>query len=311
VTGRQALVAVPLFLAAAVSAAGCRRTDAERETDRIYAAGRYDEALAAYRNLAERTPEGRLWAKIAATALRAGQLGEATDAYLHLAGEDPTRVREATAGLEAVARAAERGDNRHALHEAVLGLQTLIPDGVPGRYALVLAQQPDAEPDELIRLLPGAIAAASDQGTVDSLLLRYGQALQSTSGCGHALLQYRAVVRRSQDSTLRARAKASAGECAFGLGQRAQAAGRDDDAALWYAEAARADTASEIGRRALVGFGDLKLRHGDTLAAALAYQAVVSASPADGDSVATLAAGRLAQIGLTSPSDGTVPPSAQ
>ena len=310
-TGWRALAAVPLLLAAALAAAGCGRVDAERQADQIYAAGRYDEALAAYKDLADRAPGGRLWAKIAATALRAGKLGEATDAYLHLAGEDPTRVRESVAGLEAVARAAERTDNRQALHEAVLGLQTLIPDGVPGRYALVLAQQPDAEPDELVLVLPGAIAAAPDQGTVDSLLLRYGQALQSTAGCGQALLQYRAVVRRSQDSSLRARAKASAGECAFGLGQRAQSAGRDDAAALWYAEAARADTASEVGRRALVGFGDLKLRHGDTLAAALAYQAVVSASPADGDSLSTLAAARLAQIGLIPPSDGPVPPSAQ
>ena len=299
---------LPLLLAAGVSG-GCRRSDAERQADQAYGAGRYTEALEAYRSIAGATPDGRVWAKIAAAALRADRLGEATDAYLHLAGEDPTRVREAAAGLEAVARAAGQRGDRAALHEAVLGLGTLLPDAVPGRYALVLAQQPEAEPDELVLLLPGAIAAAGDQHTVDSLLLRHGRALQTTAGCGQALLQYRAVVRRAQDSTLRAQARAAAGECAFGLGQRAQAAGREDDATLWYAEAARADSTSVLGRRALVSYGDLRLRQGDTLAAALAYQAAVSASPAGPDSVAGVAAARLTSIGLTSSTGESARPS--
>ena len=309
-TGWPVLAALPLLLAAAGLGAGCTRSDAERRADQAYGGGRYAEALASYRGIAGGTAEGRLWAKIAAAALRSERLGEATDAYLHLAGEDPTRVREAAGGLDAVARAAERRGDREALQEAVLGLQTIVPDAVPGRYALVLAQQPDAEPDELVLLLPGAIAAAGDQATVDSLLLRYGRALQVTAGCGQALLQYRAVLRRTQDSTLRAQAKGSAGACAFGLGQRAQSAGREDDAALWYAEAARADTASVLGRRSLVSFGDVRLRQGDSLAAALAYQAAVSASPPDGDSVAAVAAGRLARIGLTSSTGEPARPSA-
>ena len=286
-------------LLAGLAAAGCRSNDAERQADAAYAGGRFAEALERYRAVAGRTPEGRLWAKIAAASLRADRLGEATDAYLHLAGEDPTRVHEAAAGLDAVARAAERRGDREALQEAILGLQTVTPDGVPGRYALVLAQQADAEPDELVQLLPAAIAAAGDQTTVDSLLLRYGRALQRTAGCGQALLQYRAVLRRSQDSVLRSAASASAGECAFGLGERALTAGRDEDAALWFAEAARADTASLLGRRALVNVGDVRLRQGDTLAAALAYQAAVTASPSGGDSVADVATSRLANIGLT------------
>ena len=278
---------------------GCTRSDAEQQADAAYAGGRFAEALEAYRRVAGKAPDGRLWAKIAATALRADRLGDAADAYLHLAGEDPTRVHEAAAGLDAVARVAEGRGDRAALQEAILGLQTITPDGVPGRYALVLAQQVEAEPDELVQLLPAAIAAAGDQTTVDSLLLRYGRALQQTAGCGQALLQYRAVVRRAQDSTLRAEAKASAGECAFGLGERALTAGREEDAALWFAEAARADTAAELGRRALVNVGDVRLRQGDTLAAALAYQAAVTASMSAADSVTARATARLAQIGLT------------
>jgi tetratricopeptide (TPR) repeat protein len=291
------LLAAILLLAA--TAQGCRGSNAEQQADAAYGGGRYAEALAAYQRVAGTSPDSRVWAKIAAAALRADRLGEATEAYLHLAGEDPTRVHEAAAGLDAVARAAERRGDREALHQAVLGLQTITPDRVPGRYALVLAQQADAEPDELVQLLPAAIAAAGDQSAVDSLLLRHGRALQTTAGCGQALLQYRAVLRRAQDSTLRNAAKSSAGECAFGLGQRALTAGREEDAALWFAEAARADTASELGRRALVNVGDVRLRQGDTLAAALAYQAAVTAAPAGDDSVAARATTRLAEIGLT------------
>lgn len=308
-TGRKALAARALLLAAAGIGWGCGGSDAERQADAAYAGGRFPEALAAYRDIGGGAPGGRLWAKIGAASLRAGRLGEAADAFLHLAGEDPTRLREAAAGLDAVARAAERNGDRAALQEAVLGLQTILPDGVPVRYALVLAQQAAAEPDELVLLLPGAIAAAGDPAAVDSLLLRYGRALQTTAGCGQALLQYRAVLRRTQDSALRAQASSSAGGCAFGLGQRAQSAGREEDAALWYAEAVRADTASVLGRRALVSLGDLRLRQGDTLAAALAYQSAVSASTGI-DSIAQVASARLARIGVTFSPGEPAPPSA-
>jgi tetratricopeptide (TPR) repeat protein len=308
VSGARGLAALALFLAL-VGTAACARDDAERVADQAYAGGRFAEALAAYQRLAGTSPDGRLWAKIASAALRSERLTDAADAYLHLAGEDPTRVREAVGGLDAVARTAEHTGDDAALRAAVLGLQTLVPEGLPGRYALVLARQPEVEPDELVNLLPAAIAAAGDQGTVDSLLLRHGQALQATAGCGQALLQYRAVLRRAQDSVVRAEAKASAGECAFGLGQRALTAGRDDDAALWYAEAARADSVSVLGRRALVSFGDVRLRQGDTLAAALAYQAAVSAW-AGTDSVAEVAAGRLTRIGLTPSTGDAARPSA-
>ena len=291
---------LPLLALAAWAGAGtgCGSADAERRGDAAYAGGRYAEALATYQGLSD-NPEPRVWAKTAAAALRAGLLGEATDAYLHLAGEDPARVREAAAGLNAVARAAERADNRTALQEAVLGLQTIAPDAVPGRYALVLAQLPEAGVEQLVSLLPAAMAEAGDQGTVDSLLFRYGRALQETGGCGQALLQYRAVLRRAQDSSLRARAQASAGNCAFTLGLRARGAGRHDDAVLWFGEASRVDSGSIVGRRALVSLGDLHLRRGDTLAAALAFQSAVTASREGRDSVARIAGLRLARLGLT------------
>jgi tetratricopeptide (TPR) repeat protein len=286
-------------LAAALVCAACGRApDAERRGDEAYGLGRYAEALRQYSTLTGRDASARTWAKVGAAALRSGELGEAADAYLHLAGEDPGRAEEAAEGLEEVARAAERTDRADALKRAVIGLQTVAPDRVPGRYALRLAQEEGAEPTELVTLLPRAIAAAPDQATADSLLALHARLLQQTSGCGQAMFQYRAVLRRSQDSSVRARARTGAADCALSLGKRSVTSGRDEDAALWFAEAARMDSTSAAGRQALFAYGETRLAQGDTLAAALAFQAV-AAEAAVIDSFTGKARARLDAIGLT------------
>lgn len=286
-------------LAAALTCAACGgAADAERRADEAYGLGQYAEALRQYRSLADGDASARVWAKVGAAALRSGDLGEAADAYLHLAGEDPERTREAAEGLEEVARAAERADRADALQRAVIGLQTVAPDRVPGRYALRLAQQEGAEPEELVTLLPRAIAAAPDQQAVDSLLALHARLLQQTAGCGQAMFQYRAVLRRSQDSSVRRAARKGAADCALSLGRRSLTSGRDEDAALWFAEAARMDSTSAAGRQALFAYGDARLAQGDTLAAALAFQAI-AAEPEVVDSFTGKARARLEAIGLT------------
>lgn len=287
-------------LAAALACAACGggAADAERLGDEAYGRGQYAQALEQYRSLAGDEAAPRVWAKAGAAALHTGELDEAADAYLHLAGEDPGRVQEAAEGLEAVARAAEQADREQSLQRAVIGLQTVAPDRVPGRYALRLAQQEGAEPSELVTLLPRAVAAAPDQSTADSLLALHARLLQQTSGCGQAMFQYRAVIRRAQDSTVRADARRGASDCALALGRRALTSGRDDDAALWFAEAARMDSTSATGRQALFAYGDTRLAQGDTLAAALAYQAI-AAETAVADSFGGKARARLDAIGLT------------
>ncbi len=286
-------------LAVLVGGAACgRAADSERQGDEAYGRGQYTEALKEYRSLVGGKAHPRIWAKAGAAALRTGDLREAADAYLHLAGEDPGRIQEAAEGLAEVARIAERTDRPDALQQAVVGLQTVAPDRVPGQYALVLAQQEGAEAAELVTLLPGAIAAAPDQSTVDSLLTLHARLLRETSGCGQAMFQYRAVLRRSQDSSLLALARKGAAECALSLGERSTSSGREEDAALWFAEAARMDSSSAAGRRALFAYGETRLIQGDTLAAALAYQAI-AADTAASDSFSRKARARLVDLGLT------------
>ena len=278
--------------------AGCGGSgDRALAADRAYAEGRYPDALAEYRALAKGKPDASLWARLGAAALHAGELRESAEAYLRLAGDDPKRADEAAEGLEAVARAAERTGNTAVLLEVVTGLQAMDPGRATGRYALVLAQRPDPDTTELVALLPSALAAANAPETVDSLLTLYGRALEATAGCGQALLQYRAVLRRSQDSAIRAPARRRAADCAYTLGARADSAGRVDDAALWFAESARVDSTTPTGRRALLRYADARLTQGDTLAAALAFQAVASGGTVD--SMGEAAGSRLAALGLT------------
>ncbi|HUR93608.1 MAG TPA: hypothetical protein VMY76_03430 [Gemmatimonadales bacterium] len=288
---------------------GCGSGDRERLADQAYAEGRFPEALTAYRSLVRGKPSDVPWAKLAAAALHAGELRESADAYLRLAGDSPARADEAAEGLEGVARAAERAGNVDVLREVVSGLQAMAPGRSSARYALVLAQRPDADTAELVALLPAALAAATAPESVDSLLMLYGRALEATAGCGQALLQYRAVLRRSQDSAVRAPARQGAGDCAYTLGARADSAGRLEDAALWFAESARVDSTSSTGRRALLRYAEARLRQGDTLAAALAWQTIVSAGPAD--SMGGVAVGRLADLGLTTSSGDSARTGAQ
>lgn len=288
-------------------AAACgRANDRERLGDEAYGQARYAEALDRYTSILGSNPDARLYAKAGGAALHGGQLEQASDAYIHLAAEDPTRAQEAAEGLEAVARAADRKADTGSLQHALTGLQAIAPDRITGRFAMLLAGRPGIDSAELAALLPGAIAAAPGPGAVDSLLTLYGSALQATAGCGQALLQFRAVLRRSANSTVRDKARAGVAECAFLLGERADSQGKLLDAALWFAEAARADSVSPVGRRASLRAAEARLAQGDTIAAAIAFQSVISAGTAD--SAGQIASARLQEIEFDTAGSKAVPP---
>ena len=294
-TGGRAARAAGLGLAVALAACG-GGADHERRGDRAYGEARYDDAVAEYLEAVRGRPDAVRYAKLGAAALHAGQLRQSVEAYVRMAGDDPSRRAEAAEGLEAVARLAERDGNADVLQEVVSGLRAVDPDRVTARYALALVHRPDADTADLVALLPAALAAAAAPETVDSLLVLYGRVLQATAGCGQALLQYRAVLRRSRDSVTRAPARQGAADCAYALGARADSAGRLEDAALWFAESARVDSTTPTGRRALLRYGGARLAQGDTLAAALAFQTVLSGDRVDSMGVA--AADHLTTLGM-------------
>jgi tetratricopeptide (TPR) repeat protein len=283
--------------------AGCGRVgDHERRGDQLYGEGQYSQALAEYRTALASDPDARLWAKTGAAGLRTGNLEVAADSYLRLAAEDPTRSEEAAEGLDAVARAADRAGDVKRLESAVVGLGMIAPSRSLGRYALELIRRPGAEATDLVAVFPGAIAAAPDAETVDSLLAVYGAALRETSGCDQALPVFQATLRRTRVDALRSRAEDGVAGCSLALGLRAEAAGKPDDAALWFAAAIRVDSSTPVGRRALVGYGDAKLRLGDTAAGAQAFQAVAS-DQVQSDSTSQMARDRLEELRARSGSD--------
>jgi tetratricopeptide (TPR) repeat protein len=286
-------LASPLWVVAWALLAGCgQHGDHERQGDQAYGEGRYAQALAEYRAGLTKDPDPRVWAKAGAAALRTGNLEVASDAYLRLAAEDPTRAEEAAEGLESVARAAERAGDAKRLQAAVVGMGAIAPDRSTGRYALDLIRRPGAQAADLIAVLPGAIAVAPDPETVDSLLVVYGSALREASGCSDAFPVFQASMRRTKIAALHSRAEEGVAGCSLALGLRAEAAGMPQDAALWFASAIRIDSNTTVGRRALVGYGDARLRLGDSVAGALAYRTVVS-DAVQTDSIYQMALDRL------------------
>jgi tetratricopeptide (TPR) repeat protein len=276
--------------------------DQERSGDEAYGQSLYAVALADYRQVLAKDPDPRVWAKAGAAALHTGNLEVASDAYLRLAAEDPTRAAEAAEGLDAVARAAERAGDAKRLQAAVVGMGAIAPDRSIGHYALELIRRQGAEATDLVAVLPAAIAAAPDAETVDSLLLVHGLAARETSGCAPALPSFQAAVRRTRLAGVRSRAEEGVAGCSLMLGLQSEAAGQHDDALLWFAAAIRVDSNTIVGRRALVGYGDARLRLGDPIAAALAYQAVVS-DQVQSDSIHLMARDRLQDL-RNSPSAG-------
>ena len=276
--------------------AGCRQVgDHERRGDQAYGEGRYAEALSAYRAAVAQDPDARLWAKAGAAALRTGNLEVAADAYLRLAAEDPTRAEEAAEGLESVARVADRTGDGKRLESAIVGLGMIAPNRPITRYALAVARRPGAEPNDLVPVLPAAIAAAPDAETVDSLLAMYAVALRETTGCEQALPLFQATLRRTRSPLLRGRAEDGFAACSLAVGFRAEAEGKTEDAALWFAAAIRVDSSTAVGRRALVGYGDAQIRLGDTTAAAAAYE-FVAEDRVQSDSTTLMARDRLEEL---------------
>jgi len=260
----------------------------EGAADRNYAEGRYEEALAVYAPLAETEPSPSLWAKIGASSLRLGRLREATAAYQALAGSAPDRADEAAEGLEQVIEAAERRRDEVSLEQAVTALRAVAPERPLGRHALNLMQVVDGPvaPSDFA----AALAVATDARSVDSLLVRQAGALAGRGNCTEAIPLYQAAVRRAGRSG-DGRAEAGLVDCFFRLGAM-QLATAPDSAEVWFRGVAGIDSTTPVGRAAMVGLGDARLRQGDLIGAALAYQTVLSSGDRS-DSLSTVAAAKL------------------
>lgn len=291
-----------LGLLAALLLAGCptAAADHERLGDRAYREGRFVDAVSEYRAAQKSGTRDRVWAKLGAAALRSRSLGVAIEAYSALENADASRSAEAAAGLERVAHMAERGGSGELVYlaGAVRALRIVAPGRPLGRFALAPANGLPAA--EALGALPAALASASDSRTVDSLLVAYGGAQRVITACETATRTLRAVLRRTRDPGLRAAASDGVSACALRLGLDALAGEQAEAAERWFESAIAAAAASPSGWRAQIGLGDARLRQGDVLGAAIAYQIVVSATAAP-DSLTKLAGEKLSTLGGAPP----------
>ena len=234
-----------------------RSADAERRGDAAYGAGQWAEALARVpRRAGSRRPTrgcGPRPARPRCTPASSAGGGGVPP----LAGEDPP-ARGGGRGAGVGGPGGRAGGASRALwSRRCVGLRRSRRTG-SGRYALRLAQRQGADTDELVP------ASRRDRrrrtpATIDSLLALLRARCGKTAGCGQALLQFRAVLRRSRRTARSGRGPRRRGRLRPGAG-RARGLGRPlADAALWYAEAARIDSTSETGRRALLAYGDARV----------------------------------------------------
>ncbi len=296
----------PLAAAGVLVLMGCGgpAVDHERLGDQHYRGGDFERALAEYQAAVTPSARGRLWAKLAATALQLGEFAAATEAYQRLAEADPSRGDEAAVGLARVARAAAREGSADGtpVARAITALRAVAPARPLGRLALASARGADLSRQDALAVLPVALAAA-DGRTVDTLLLQWGGALRETLACDQAAEVYRAVVRRSRAAGLSASARRGLAECALLMGLEALVAEHHEDAERWFDEAASTDFTGPVGWRARIGYGDARGRQGDLLAAAAAYQSVLSGRQVP-DSLLRMAEERLNAIGGAKPPAG-------
>lgn len=283
------------WVGAVLLLAGCLGVGADHERlgDEALARGDASAALAEYQAAAALRGNAQLFAKIGNAARRAGRLRDAAQAYRDLVADDPSRLDEAATGLEFVADAAEHSNDAAGLAAAVAALRDVAPDRLPARHALSLVRLGALTPQELVTVLPFALAAAPDGGVTDSLLMLYGQALSATTACEEGAHAFEAVARRTRDRKLGDGARAGIATCGVQLGIQAMTANDPYAAERWFTAAAQADSAGAAGRRAWLGLADLRRRQGDLIGAALAYQAVLNVSTSD-------SLGRSAKAGLDS-----------
>ena len=291
--------AVPLLLLVALAGCFGVGADHERLGDEALARGDAATAVAEYQAALGVRGSAQLYSKLGAAALRAGNRLQAAEAYRDLVADDPSRLDEAVTGLEITAEAAEHANDAAGLAVAVAALRDVAPDRLAARHALALVRSGSLAPQELVAILPFALAAAPDAGVMDSLLAVYGSALRETTACEEAIQTFESLRRRTRDRRLLDRARDGLAACGLELGVEALAARDRFAAERWFAIAIRADSTGPAGRRALLEVGDLRRGQGDFLGAAMAYQSVLTVTA--NDSLGRAAREKLDVIGAAVP----------
>jgi tetratricopeptide (TPR) repeat protein len=289
------------FLAVWSLSCGGAATEHEMLGDRAYSALQYADALVEYRlALVQHADNPSLLAKAAASALHAGNLTDAAQAYVALAGRNGgDRLTEAADGLERVALAAMDAGDKEALTAALSGLRQTAPGRALGSFAQQLAREiGDAPPSEdVLSVLAYAAAAAPDARLLDSLMYTYAGVLRQLGRCEEAVPVFESLLRRQREPAVLESARNALGYCALTIAQQYHGDLQLPlSAEEWYRRAIKGAPGTQYERAAYLGLGDVLFARADYVGAAEAYESVLVDAQPD-DSLAEVARQRLSMLG--------------
>lgn len=269
--------------------------DHSRLGDDAVLQGDYTTAVAEYRAGLQSNARPELYAKLGQAALHLKNYREAAEAYRHLGESDPSRVGEAAAGLERVARAAQQSSDALALREALLALRALTPERPAGRFAVSLALTGRLQPAEALSIMPYALAGATTDRQTDSLLVLFADAQRETTACEEAIRMYQTLIRRAGERSAPEPAVRGLAGCAVRLGLDATDLNQPEIAERWFRTALDAGGGPDLQRQALLGLGDARLDQGDSLEAASLFRRALELGSAS-DSLGEAATQRLRRL---------------
>jgi hypothetical protein len=286
--------------------AGCSIGQGGREQlgDEAWHDARWADAVADYRAAGD---SPRLLAKLADATLQGGLLTQSAEAWTRLGTDAPDRAAEAAAGLARVASAAEQAGNDAALAQAMAGLHRIAPGWPLQRVAARIGRVADLQPAAAADVIPALLSTSPGRAVAEPMLLALGRADRARGSCDVAVPILEGVLRTTTTAALRDSAATPLAWCELQLGLTALAAAHPGDAERWLDRAAQHDPNGAVARRARVAFGDALASEGDSAAARLAWQAVVTA-PVPPDSLTQLAALRLQRPPAVVGDSGTVRP---
>ncbi len=275
----------------------CGGRSAERDGDRAWARGDWDQALTSYRDAGDAP---RLLQKQADAAWQSGALDQVVPPLVLLADRDPTLRYEAATGLARVVQRATRTHDQQALLLAANALRQVDPE-----WPMIRLLRPAIEAGILTDGdTPGGLqwlllAAAPDADRGASALRGLARQEVAQEGCAQALPLFRSTAARL-DGAERAAVQREAAGCALTLGLTALEAMQDREAERWFDQVLLWDPDGAAGRRALVGIGDARLAQGDLASAVLAWRTVVAAA-GPSDTTVLLAVERLQATAIAPP----------
>lgn len=298
----------PAPILAVLLLGGCfwHRPGREARGDIAWHAAQWNNAIADYRAGGD-TP--RVLAKLADAEFQAGLLDDAAASWTRLGQDDPGRAGEAAAGLARIVRLSEEEGNNENLTTALVALHQLAPQWPLGRMANWVARPGTLASDVAVVVIPALLADAPTREAAEPLLFALAEAHQAQHHCARAVPILSGVLRNGSNEELHDSAAAVLNQCDLTLGLAAADSSRWGSAEAWFADAARRGGATPVGRRAMVGIGDVRLGAGDTAGAVTTWRSVALAVFPP-DSLGAMALARLQRVAPAS-ADSTrpVPPS--